>query len=443
MRLWSLILLSLVCLGLSAGEEATAPATTTPPVTTAAPAVEATKPAEPPAPKPTSFFLKNELVSVEILDQQGAIRQLDLLQTHPVRLHAWQAKAQENKGQTVTDPAKPLPVLAAFNPKGSWHNWMTGIGVADKAQWTKVSGDDTHLVLVHETAAGRWTLRYDLPANTLALRSTLTIENLGKTDLTLTPKLYPLNGVHQDDVKQDAAYLALVHHNGGEKEKMHSLYLPALPAAGHPGTPTPIPSDQLGYVCLKSRFFGAFWHPLGHQVIDPATAAAPAASAAPSNSADGGPGGGPGGPQPTAVAGSAMQVQAVAFKDNNGGHQAYVEATLLGQGGGPVVIKPTQKLEASWTITAASMTKRDRELLGDVAGYVEYSDGYYKFFNILVWPLTLLLDWLVLVVQNYGVAVVIMTFLIKLALHRTTFKQHESMMKMQKLAPELKLLQEQ
>jgi YidC/Oxa1 family membrane protein insertase len=38
---------------------------------------------------------------------------------------------------------------------------------------------------------------------------------------------------------------------------------------------------------------------------------------------------------------------------------------------------------------------------------------------------------------------VVLTFLIKLALHRTTFKQHESMMKMQKLAPELKLLQEQ
>jgi YidC/Oxa1 family membrane protein insertase len=138
-----------------------------------------------------------------------------------------------------------------------------------------------------------------------------------------------------------------------------------------------------------------------------------------------------------------MQVQSYGFKDNNGGHQAYVEVTLLAQGGGQIVLKPTQKFEAAWTITAASMNKRDLALLGETAAKVEYSDGYYRFFKSLAWLLTISLDGLVLVVLNYGVAVVVLTFLIKLLLHRTTFKQHESMMKMQKLAPELKLLQEQ
>ena len=45
---------------------------------------------------------------------------------------------------------------------------------------------------------------------------------------------------------------------------------------------------------------------------------------------------------------------------------------------------------------------------------------------------------LAMVVQHYGVAVILLTILIKAALYRTTFKQQESMLKMQKVAPELK-----
>ncbi|MBA3699041.1 MAG: membrane protein insertase YidC [Planctomycetes bacterium] len=450
MRLWSLILLFLFTVGLRAGDEA-APAVTPPPAATA-PAVEAAppvKPAESAAPAPifTDYRLTNKLVQVDVIDRQGAIRTISLLETHPVRLHAWQAKALAQQGHTVPDPAKPLPVLSAFNPGGSYHNWITDIGLNDKTLWKKVSGDDSHLVLSHETTALRWTLRYDLPADSLTLRSTLTVENLGTADTSLRPRIYPLNGVHQDDVKQDAPYLALVHH-GGASGKMTSLYLPPLPTPGYPGTPTAIPVEQLDYVCVKSRFFGVLWHPLGHAVHDPGTSTAPTPTPAAPVVVDGGPGsvsGGPGGSLPAATGGARalMQANAVGFKDVNGGHQAYLEVTLLAPGGGDIVLKPKQRLEATWTITVASMSERDRELLGETAAKVEYSDGYYRFFKSLAWLLTVSLDWLVLVVQNYGVAVVVLTFLIKLALHRTTFKQHESMMKMQKLAPELKLLQEQ
>ena len=469
MRLRSLILLFLFTVALRAGDEvvpATTPApaptpatsnaptptttaTSAAPTVSATPAVEASKPAEVAAPAIayTEYRLANKLVQVDVIDFQGAIRRVSLLSTNPVHLHAWQVKAMEAQNHQVPDPTKPLAILSAFNPGGANHNWITGIGLDDKTPWKKISGDDAHLVLSHESSAKglRWTLRYELPADSLALRSTLTVENIGQAPTTFRPVIYPLNGVHQDDVKQDAVYLALVHHNNG---KMSSLYLPPLPTPGYAAVPTPIPIDRLDYVCVKSRFFAALWHPLGHSVRD-VGAVAPVASPTPvAAPAEGGPGattGGPGGPQPTAMVGPSalMQVLAYGFKDFNGGHQAYVEVFLLAQGGGEIVLKPRQIFEASWNTTVASMKAGDVKLLGETAAKVEFSDWYYRFFSILAIALTFCLDWLVLLVRNYGVAVVILTILIKLALHRTTFKQHESMMKMQKLAPELKLLQEQ
>ncbi len=475
MRLWSLILLFLFTVALRAGDEAVpattpapapattpaasnapAPTTTTAtsavPTVSAAPVVEASKPAEVAAPAITytEYRLANKLVQVDVIDFQGAIRRVSLLSTSPIHLPAWQVKAMESKNQQVPDPAKPLAVLSAFNPGGANHNWITGIGLDDKTPWKKISGDDGHLVLSHESAAKglRWTLRYELPADSLALRSTLTVENIGQAPTTFRPVIYPLNGVHQDDVKQDAVYLALAHHNGGATGHLTSLSLPPLPTPGHAATSTTIPVDRLDYVCVKSRFFAALWHPLGHSVRDVGVVAPTPAPAPVTTSVEGGPGattGGPGGPQPTAMVGQTalMQVLGYGFKDFNGGHQAYVEVALLAQGGGEIVLKPRQIFEASWNTTVASMKAGDVKLLGDTAAKVEFSDGYYRFFSILAIALTFCLDWLVLLVRNYGVAVVILTVLIKLALHRTTFKQHESMMKMQKLAPELKLLQEQ
>lgn len=457
MRLWSLLLVCLLVVSAQAGEETTpkpAPAVTPAPATEAAPAATSTPTVEKAAVTAadhTEFRLANALMQVDVIDWQGAIRRVSLLGSHPVRLHPWQVKAKEDLQQKVLDPSQPLPVLDAFNAGGANHNWISGIGVSGRAPWKKISGDDSHLVLSQEDASKglRWTLRYDLPADSLALRSTLTIENIGQADNTLRPVIYPLNGVHQDDVKQDAAYLALAHHNGGGTGKMTSLALPPLPTPGYAPTPTNIITDQLDYVCLKSRFFAAIWHPLGHGVKDAAnTAVAPTPAPKPAAPSEGGPGatsGGPGGPLPVVAVGStgAMQVQAFGFTDVFGGHQAYVEAHLLAQGGGDVVIKPGQKFEASWTTTIASMTSKDLKLVGETTAKVEYTDGYYRFFKSLAWLLTKSLDYLVLVVMNYGVAVVVLTFLIKLALHRTTFKQHESMMKMQKLAPDLKLLQEQ
>jgi YidC/Oxa1 family membrane protein insertase len=89
------------------------------------------------------------------------------------------------------------------------------------------------------------------------------------------------------------------------------------------------------------------------------------------------------------------------------------------------------------------MSKKDVSALAEVEQQVKYTDGFYRFFKILANALTWVLDLLAGLVQHYGVAVILLTILVKAALYRTTFKQQESMLKMAKLGPELKYVQEQ
>ena len=462
MRLsWILMLLALVLTGLRAGEAgaeagaksapAVAPVTPASSAPTSA-AVEVVAPAVTAAPTYTEYHLANGLIQVDVTDRRGAILNVSLLKTHPIHLRAWQTNVNEVKGQVTLDPAKPLPVLGYFNRDSRFHNWIREDSLdADQSPWQRISGDDHHLVLQHDVPAKglRYTLTYEVFDGSLAVHSALTIENIGAEVSKLHPFLYPLNGVHQDDLSQDLAYLALAHHNGGIKGKLTSLSLPAIPAPGAARVNAIITGDQLDYVCLKSRFFAALWQPLSFEVGDAKTTNDQVTASQPAPiKGDGGPGGatvsGPNGSL-TAATGplASMKIECVGFLDRNGAHQAYVEVALLASGGSELVLKPSQKYQAKWNTTVASMTDGDVALLGETAAKAEFTDGYYRFFKSLVWLLTISLDFLVMIVRNYGVAVVVLTFLLKALLHRFTFKQQESMMKMQKLAPDLKLLQEQ
>jgi YidC/Oxa1 family membrane protein insertase len=154
--------------------------------------------------------------------------------------------------------------------------------------------------------------------------------------------------------------------------------------------------------------------------------------------------GGPGtviAPVPIASTGSQPKGIATGFAMSaafGSASQAYVVADY-----GALTLKPGDSLKLDWKLIITTMRQVDLARLSDVERQVEYTDGYYKFFKILAKMLTACLNGVYLVVRNYGLALVVLTFLIKLALHRTTFKQHESMMKMQKLSPDLKLIQAQ
>jgi YidC/Oxa1 family membrane protein insertase len=106
-------------------------------------------------------------------------------------------------------------------------------------------------------------------------------------------------------------------------------------------------------------------------------------------------------------------------------------------------LAPGATWERAWSITASSMTKDDIARLPATEQTIKYTDGFYRFFKLLANAMTWLLDLLAQVVFHYGVAVIVLTILIKAVLFRTTYKQQESMLKMQKVAPELKYLQEQ
>jgi YidC/Oxa1 family membrane protein insertase len=405
--------------------------------------------------------IANNLVAAEISELQGSVRSVQLLNAKPIRLREWQVKALQAQGQRPPDPDQPLHVLHDFNPQGGKHNWVRGIGLPSKdaPAWTVVSKADHALVLSYTDKEKNIAYRmiYELQDDSYALRTSLIIENNGDKDFLVKPLITPLNGIHQDDVKQDAAYLAWTHHNGGANGAMISHKLPPiistdsqrrylrgeLSKSEEETYFPPIPSENLDYVCLKSRFFGAYWQHLKFVVQNKNDISERSdASTVPAQVT-----GESGGPEPVHLIAksdksNSKKVMATGFMDRNGGHQANIFVTYMGANNGDVVIPPTQKLDITWALTVASMKKDEVEKLGAIAAKAEYSDWYYRFFSVLANMLTYALELLVVVVINYGLAVVVLTILIKLALHRTTFKQQESMMKMQKLAPDLKLLQE-
>jgi YidC/Oxa1 family membrane protein insertase len=419
-----------------------APATPAAGAGTAA-AATAAKASEPSAPSYTykDYTLSNDLVEVVITDYHGAIRSFSLLATHPIRQHDWQIDRLRHAGLTPLDPASPLSVLDDFNPVGGKHNWITGIGISEAgaAPWTVLESNSTHLVLEHNDPAFlvHYQLSYALLPGSTALTTALSIVNRGTSEVILQPRVIPLNGIHQDDPSSDAAYLAVAFHTGGATGSQTSLNLPSPN-----GTPQAIDANgaSLDYVALKSRFFAALWEP-GTLTL---SGAAPNTPSLPMVKPAAGESGGPGTvaiPVPAAASGAVPKITANGYKmsDARGGeHQAWISVDY-----GTATLKPGDSLALDWKLIITSMRHDDLARLTPIEGMVEYTDGYYKFFKVLAKILTYSLDGVAKVVVNYGLALIVLTFLIKLALHRTTFKQQESVMKMQKLAPDLKLLQEQ
>jgi YidC/Oxa1 family membrane protein insertase len=124
-----------------------------------------------------------------------------------------------------------------------------------------------------------------------------------------------------------------------------------------------------------------------------------------------------------------------------GTKHAYIQAAYTANGA-PVHLAPGQTLAIAWRVTATGLDKVSAARLDPLERKAEYTEGYYRFFRVLAKACTWLLDITSKLVINYGVAILVLTLLIKLALFKTTFKQQASMLKMQQLQPKLKMLQE-
>jgi YidC/Oxa1 family membrane protein insertase len=191
------------------------------------------------------------------------------------------------------------------------------------------------------------------------------------------------------------------------------------------------------YLGLKSRFFAVWWSPQALAAPASAPVAQPEAAPAAGPSVPSGPTLAAG-PSQSVPAAGAWSAKAWGYTGLDAEAQAYVSVAFS-----PAEVTAGGIWTRGWSLSASSMTKQDLAMFTEVEQQVKYTDGFYRFFKILANGLTWVLDKLAMLVGHYGIAVILLTILIKAVLYRTTFKQQESMLKMQKIGPELKYLQEQ
>ncbi|MEK7414509.1 MAG: membrane protein insertase YidC [Planctomycetota bacterium] len=391
----------------------------------------------------TDVVIESDVARVTLNTDCGYLKLFELKNIGKVSL-------PEHLEKTLTNsaPVGPLQVMRAFR-HASKHNFIAGSYEAahggfarvpdpqtgnevraDIAPWVVTRPAANEAVFTYEKPGKfRWQLSYRLDKTRPCLFSDLSITNLGDKPTVIGATIYPLNGLHQDFGPGELAYsTAFVHHGGSEGK----IGAETIPFSGAPALVF-MRDARMDYIGLKSRFFAAWWTPDAvatavTPVARPATTSTdPTASSVPTTSATG-----------AVTAASDWTAQVEGFAGFDGEHQGFIKVTYANS-----AVDVGMTWRRSWSISASSMKKADLAMFNDVEQQIRYSDGMYRFFKVLANALTWILDLLAKVVINYGVAVVLLTVLIKAALYRTTFKQQESMLKMQRLQPELKYVQEQ
>ncbi|HYE07603.1 MAG TPA: membrane protein insertase YidC [Planctomycetota bacterium] len=418
-----------------------------------APAVEAPTPdaavVAAPATVPESYptvVIGHELAEVTLTTNRGAIESFALKNTHPIELPGFLRK-QTGKAHLPDDQRKktPLAILAPFRSDGvAAHGWIVdeswGIQPGDVAPWTIARSDATSAAFTW-TPPGRamtYEIAYAMVPNRPTVAVTLTVQNHGDEAWVgaQESELVAIRGVHQDYAPGESYYLCWFAHAGAERGKLDYDEYPSIG-----GTWQGVAQAPADYVGLKSRFFASFWTPGSLHTGPIGAAAAPvAAPAAAASTGDGdrasaaAPVAGP------AVGGAAPAWNALVGGFTNSGreHQARLKINF-----GKQRIEPRQQAVLGWQLTITDMRSEHLGTLTEVERRIEFTDAYYKFFKILAKAMTWLLEMIFLLVRNYGVAVIVLTLLVKAVLHRTSLKQHASIMKMQTLAPQLRALQDQ
>lgn len=398
-------------------------------------ATDAATPALEVAPVFKQVVIANDLVRVTLSTQRGGVVAFELLDEHPVVLPPTLRKRLAREGKVDED--QPLALLADFRDDARSHlNLHSLITFANTAApnldqtanmaWTIQEPGKDHVTFILDLPERglRLRLAYRLKENEPRLLVQWTIGNSSAEPIVVAPQVYPINGIHQDYGPNESYYLSGASFATGE---MTAVSLPGLddPAGARIG------GAELQYAAVRSRFFAAWWQPV------PVEAAAAMLNTQTAQRDVEGLSGSTATPS-AAATGTATGVNNVAL---------HVFRTLYTQpflrvDYDSVTIAPGAEHKLSWQLTGAGMTKAGLARLTEAEQKVQYTDGFYRFFKSLSNILAFLLDKIALVVLNYGVALIILTCLIKLALHRTTFKQQASMLKMSKLAPEIKLLQE-
>jgi YidC/Oxa1 family membrane protein insertase len=394
----------------------------------------ATAAAAPEAPVYDEVVLSSSTARVVVSTNRGVIKRFELVEQRAIRLPT---HLEPYAGARRSEP--PLAILDAYQPRAEdgVHGWLfndvvaadgtrtvrVGLDRADTAPWTVAESSPERVVLTFRNPRFAYRLEHRLDAARPTLHTRLAVTNLGEA-ANLRPRLMPLNGLHQDYGVGEGYYLAGFRHQGGEAGGIESHSLPAAQTSA-PLVATGEDSARTDYLGLKSRFFAAWWSPAERAQAPVVAGASPLDEGAAA---------------PAAAPGDAARYTATLTGFQNlGRHETHALVVVDWE---PTALAAGATLSRGWTLSASGMTKDELERFTPIERRVEYTDGFYRFFKILAKGMTWLLGMIAAVVVNYGLAVVILTFLIKAALFRTTWKQYSSMLKMQQLAPELKRLQE-
>jgi YidC/Oxa1 family membrane protein insertase len=433
-------LILLLCLGAAVigaaepAEPAPAPAPATPVVATeAAPAVTPAAVAAPPA-SFTAVTIANAKARVVLSTQRGGIASFELMDEHPTVLALpLRRKAGANAAQPG-DEKLPLAVLGNFKGETGRtdHNLHNNLDFFADAKpnidftfnmpWEIRSATPTAAVLGLrlDDRGIDVELGYTMDPTLPRVHCVLRIRNTGTAVETIHPTITPFIGIHQDYPPGEVAYVCGAVHSGGDTGSVskHDFSTEVAKQALAVDAST-------DYVALKSRFFAALWAPGKPARVEGAVPAVAKEEKLTGLAAGEGKEAG------------GWTAQLVPFKDPAGHNQGFITVGLAS-----LDVPPGSVYLDDWSITCVGMSKGSLAPLSEAEKHIQYTDGMYRFFKMLAKALTWCLDLIHAGVRNYGIALVVLTILLKAALHRTTFKQQESMLKMQRLAPELKLLQE-
>lgn len=398
--------------------------------------------------------LSNGMSELVIDVQWAEITDFKLLDHHPLALD------EVLGGDSSLDPEGPLSVLGPFFDRSyAGHNALI---LTDDKPWMLHEQTERSATLQRHIGDLVYSLTYTLDENIARVYTRLHIVNTGTANEKIKPQITVINGVHQDSARQDAYYNGLFVY---QDDKLTALDIPPLPTRGNVNERiTRENVTGADYVAVRSRFFAALWsfdgmHRQEQQksvVQVEAEKAETATETAPKRRRAR--------PELDESEGDVQGAQGersdarvmMLSKAFPGGpkiarqHQIIVNVVISDSAGKSFSIAPGESYTFDWNTLVSSMRKSDLALLTEAEQDLEYSNGFYRFFslfsNVLLWLMNIIHGAFVFMGLEsvaYAMAVMGVTVIVKGLMHRMTYKQQYSMMKMQQLAPELRRLQAQ
>lgn len=394
---------------------------------------------------PQTITLRNELSELVLDVKWAEITHFKLLHHHPLGID------EKLGGNPALDPEDPLAVLGPFHDKYQGHNVI--ITKAD-GSWQLQSHDETTAVFSRQVNGLNYTLTYTLDPRKPTVHSSWQISNPSDRDRSFNAQISALTGVHQDLAANDAYFNGIYYY---EDESLEGLGFPELPTSRE-NLLSYKWQETSEYIAIRSRFFAGIWSldraavsSLGDSSEDTET----------ENTDEGNAGLSLTDTENLEVMDEDIHLHtkiiAAAFEGGPGNarqHQARINVVFYNgksKKGLPLLqVKARESYTISWYTTAASMTTENLALLSPAEQELEFASAWYRFFSLISNLLLKLLNFLNWCFEQiglesiaYGLAVICTTAIVKGLLHRVTYKQQYSMMKMQQLAPELRRLQAQ